>query len=254
MTIIPASWKPKADMKRIIVHWTAGSHKANAVDRKAYHILIEGDGHLVRGDFGIDANVLTKRGHYAAHTLNCNTGSIGVSLCCMGGAKESPFDPGKWPMTKTQWDKLCVVVAELARAYSIPVTPRSVLSHAEVQGTLGIKQKNKWDYTRLAFDEDVKGAKACGDKLRHEVLIHWGAPKETEPQQSGSGGTLVTDTDMSAVEIQQRLNANGARLMVDGIIGPKTKQAIRMFQLKKGLVVDGIVGPRTRAALRGKNV
>jgi peptidoglycan hydrolase-like protein with peptidoglycan-binding domain len=37
---------------------------------------------------------------------------------------------------------------------------------------------------------------------------------------------------------------------VDGIIGPKTKAAIKQFQTDhgEGLVVDGIYGPKTRAA------
>lgn len=36
---------------------------------------------------------------------------------------------------------------------------------------------------------------------------------------------------------------------VDGIYGPKTKEAVRYFQRKNGLAVDGIVGPKTAAAL-----
>lgn len=36
---------------------------------------------------------------------------------------------------------------------------------------------------------------------------------------------------------------------IDGIYGPKTKQAVRYFQSKNGLAVDGIVGPKTAAAL-----
>ncbi|WP_198650722.1 N-acetylmuramoyl-L-alanine amidase, partial [Agrobacterium pusense] len=83
---------------------------------------------------------------------------------------EAPFMPGKYPMTKAQWDKLTSVVADLCRKYGIKVTDRTVLSHAEVEHNLGIQQKGKWDYTVLAFDLSVKGARACGDKLRAEVL------------------------------------------------------------------------------------
>ena len=36
---------------------------------------------------------------------------------------------------------------------------------------------------------------------------------------------------------------------VDGIYGPKTKEAVKYFQRKNGLAVDGIVGPQTARAL-----
>jgi hypothetical protein len=167
--VVPATWMPWAKMDRVIVHWTAGTHKANATDRRPYHILVEGDGKLVKGDYPITANAAPAQAQRAHHTLNCNTGSIGVSLCCMAGAKERPFDPGKYPMTEVQWKQLILVVADLVTRYTITVLESTVLSHAEVQATLGIKQRNKWDFTRLAFDPSVVGAKAVGDKLRREV-------------------------------------------------------------------------------------
>ena len=72
-------------------------------------------------------------------------------------------------MTAAQWEALPAVVTGLCRRYNIPVTPKTVLSHAEVQGTLGIAQRGKWDVARLAFDPSVKGAKPCGDLLRAAV-------------------------------------------------------------------------------------
>lgn len=166
--LVPIEWMPPARMVRIICHWTAGTYNVSALDREHYHIVIGGDGRLVRGDHSIKDNE-TAGGPYAAHTKNCNTGSIGVSLACMAGAIESPFTPGKYPMTQEQWDVLTSVVAELSRQYQIPIGPVTVLSHAEVEPTLRIKQAGKWDYTRLAFDLAVKGAAACGDKLRREA-------------------------------------------------------------------------------------
>jgi N-acetyl-anhydromuramyl-L-alanine amidase AmpD len=163
---VSAAWMPPARMQRIIVHWTAGAHKASDLDKAHYHILIQGDASLVRGIPTIDLNQAPAKKGYAAHTLNCNTGSIGVSLCCMAGAIESPFNAGKFPMTEAQWDKLPVVLAALCERYNIIPSPTTVLSHAEVQTNLGIKQRGKWDIARLAFDPSVKGAKACGDIFR----------------------------------------------------------------------------------------
>lgn len=36
---------------------------------------------------------------------------------------------------------------------------------------------------------------------------------------------------------------------VDGIYGPKTKAAVKLFQKRNGLAVDGVVGPKTATAL-----
>jgi len=90
-------------------------------------------------------------------------------MCSMGGAVEAPFSAGKYPMPHEQWDAMTSAVADLCRRYSITVTDKTVLSHAEVQNNLGIAQRGKWDFTRLAFDPTVVGAKACGDKMRAEV-------------------------------------------------------------------------------------
>lgn len=51
-------------------------------------------------------------------------------------------------------------------------------------------------------------------------------------------------------EIQTALKNAGLYLgEVDGVIGPKTKQAIEEFQNANGLQADGKVGPKTWAAL-----
>jgi N-acetyl-anhydromuramyl-L-alanine amidase AmpD len=167
--IVPPDWMPEARIERIIFHWTAGNHRASSTDREHYHILIEADGKLIRGVPSISGNGIGGSGLRASHTLNSNTGSIGVSLCCMAGAIESPFKPGKAPMTAIQWHTLADVLAELCRRYDIPVTPKTVLSHAEVQANLGVRQRNKWDVSRLAFDPSLVGAKACGDAMRAMV-------------------------------------------------------------------------------------
>ena len=54
--------------------------------------------------------------------------------------------------------------------------------------------------------------------------------------------------DVAGVQIALRQHGL-YRADIDGIRGPRTVRAIRIFQRRKGLVVDGLVGPRTRAAL-----
>ncbi len=171
---VPAAWMPSASMQRIIVHWTAGGYGASSLDRQHYHILIESDGRLARGNPSIDLNESPVRPGYAAHTLNCNGGSIGVSCCSMAGAVESPFDAGSFPLTTDQWDTLALVCADLCLRYDIPVGAKTLLSHAEVHDTLGIHQLGKWDIARLPFDPSLVGAHVVGDRLRAKVAAHIG--------------------------------------------------------------------------------
>jgi len=162
--MVPDDWMPACSMQRIIFHWTAGTHIASDYDREHYHILVNGDGSLVRGTLPITANVNTSDGSYCAHTKNCNTGSIGVSVAAMAGAIESPFDPGEYPITVKQWSSLAAVLADLCMAYDIPVSRETVLSHAEVQDTLDIAQSNKWDISYPPLD-----AHEVGDAMRARV-------------------------------------------------------------------------------------
>ncbi len=45
--------------------------------------------------------------------------------------------------------------------------------------------------------------------------------------------------------LQQLLRARNHAIAVDGIFGPDTKAAVKVFQQSRGLGVDGIVGPQT---------
>lgn len=51
--------------------------------------------------------------------------------------------------------------------------------------------------------------------------------------------------------VQHNLCLKGYVIKVDGIFGEITDSAIRKFQFENGLLTDGIVGPKTRKALKG---
>jgi N-acetyl-anhydromuramyl-L-alanine amidase AmpD len=156
-------------MKRIIIHWTAGSHAASSVDKEHYHRIVNGDGSVVRGDHKIEDNLSVADGVYAAHTKGANTGAIGIAMAGMLGA-QGPGKLGKYPLTKRQWDACMVLVKRLAVQYKIPVTPSTILSHAEVQSTLGIRQNGKVDISfGVPGKPELKTARACGDYIRSLV-------------------------------------------------------------------------------------
>jgi peptidoglycan hydrolase-like protein with peptidoglycan-binding domain len=57
-------------------------------------------------------------------------------------------------------------------------------------------------------------------------------------------------TNVQIAGLQVALQARGVYTgPVDGVSGPETARAVRIFQRQRGLRVDGIAGPRTRAAL-----
>ena len=65
--------------------------------------------------------------------------------------------------------------------------------------------------------------------------------------KTGSRGSLVED-------LQRALNATlrpSPNLRPDGAFGPRTEQAVKLFQRREWLVADGDVGPCTHNALYG---
>lgn len=163
---IPESWLDNGHAIGIVVHWSAGTNRAGASDTPHYHFMIEGDGKLVQGQHTVKDNESSQDGDYAAHTFHHNQNIIGVALCGMADAIESPFSAGPHPITKQQWGLLPHVLAQLCDHYMISVDKSHVLSHAEVQGTLGIPQKGKWDIARLPFDDSLKDATSIGNQFR----------------------------------------------------------------------------------------
>ena len=157
-------------LKGIVFHWTAGQHKASGLDRTHYHYLVQGDGSVIPGTHKPEANIVCVTGKYAAHTRAANTGRIGVAVCGMMGAKDRPFSAGPAPINWAQINALCGLLADLCRRYDIPVTRQTVLSHAEVQPTLGITQSGKWDICWLPGMTAVADPVAIGDRIRGDVL------------------------------------------------------------------------------------
>lgn len=157
-------------IKRIHWHWTAGAPGINPHEADSYNYVITWpDGKVVPCVPDNRQIPPLLNGAYAAHTLNANSNAIGISLDCMALAKERPFDPGKYPITKEQLEAMVRLTAVLNKKYKIAVTRETNLSHAEVQKTLKIKQKNKWDITWLPGMDKPGDPIIVGDRIRAMV-------------------------------------------------------------------------------------
>jgi len=158
---------PKVTMDRIVMHWSAGNGKVSDLEKKHYHFIVAADGTVVPGTNPVESNIPPlKSGSYAAHTWKLNSNSIGVAVSAMAGATERPWSPGRHPITKDQVEALASLVASLSIMYGIKVTPETVLTHAEVQPTLGVTQKAKWDITWLPGMDKPQDPIKVGNILR----------------------------------------------------------------------------------------
>lgn len=154
---------------RIVIHWTGGGGKASVLDQEHYHFLTEADGRIMRGNLPPEANIKVNDHIYGAHTRALNTGSIGHAFCGMALAQPFPLFLGVHPLTWPQIDAGCAHIARLCRRYQIPVTRRTVLTHAEVQPTLGVAQRGKWDIRWLPGMTAIGDPVEIGDQLRDRI-------------------------------------------------------------------------------------
>ena len=159
---------------RVICHWTGGTYRVSARERQHYHAILEdlealgpgGDARVVPGLHSIADNDSARDGVYAAHTAECNTGSIGLAV---GGMLEATREhPGRYPLTELLWERLAQAAAECCARYDLPITPQTVLQHGEVERQLGIPQHGKWDITCLPWEPHLEPDEVC-DQFRRKV-------------------------------------------------------------------------------------
>lgn len=163
--VVPREWLPAgARVQRVIIHWTAGTYTPSALDRLHYHLLVSGLGLAVRG--------IRPVGSYLPHTRGLNTGSVGLALCGMHLATESPWSAGPYPISHLQWERACQAAAEVLHAYGLPVSERTLLCHSEVERVYGVRQRGKWDIDRLPHDLSLTTPEVHAE-MRRKALWYW---------------------------------------------------------------------------------
>lgn len=159
-------------VRGIVWHWTAGAKGFIELERESYNALFSVTGDWIDGNSTIQeqVNYDWRNGVGASHTKSMNTGWISGSVDAMVGAQESPLNWGSNPITWEGIDAMLDWTMDLCEEYDIPVSPWTTLSHAEVQQTLGIKQRWKWDYKVLPGYTKSVDARIVGDILRDRMI------------------------------------------------------------------------------------
>ena len=159
-------------MKRIILHWSAGTYKPNAHEKACYHYLIDDKGKCHTGKYAPEDNLDCRDGLYAAHTGGQNTGSIGVCMCGMHGYR-SPIEVGDFPLTKIQAESTFKICALLCRKYEIPIDKDHVKTHREVGLELPRSSSaGKIDITYLPFEPNLYPDE-IGEYIRNKVRWYY---------------------------------------------------------------------------------
>ena len=170
LVLLNAKFMVPARVDRIHLHWTAGPAQSRPDEADHYHAILNQDLTVSKGRYTAKDNENTLDNIYAAHTKSANRFAYGYSLAGMRGAKEKPFNPGPDPITEKQWSRAMIHLAQLCKFYHVAPTDKKVLTHAEVQSNLGIKQNGKWDITVLPWQADKwNTAKKVGDLMRAEI-------------------------------------------------------------------------------------
>lgn len=159
-------------VRGVVWHWTAGANGLISLEKKAYNFLHDTEGNTYDGDSTVAEQVMYdwRKGIGASHTKSMNTGWIGQSVDAMAGAKQTnPITWGSHPITWKGIDAMLEWTADLSKEYQFPISRWTTLSHAEVQPTLGVKQRWKWDYVVLPGDTVSRNPIEVGDILRERL-------------------------------------------------------------------------------------
>ena len=144
----------------VVLHWTGGGHRANAVDLAAYHYVVEFDGRVKAGvPVELNMRSLKNGDRYAMHTGGWNSYRIGIAAAGMLGYK-SPSAVGPAPLKLVQMRRMMELAAYFVELGGLdPLNPRHLCTHLEVwtlHGIKGAQNHQKTDIEHLPFRPEIK--------------------------------------------------------------------------------------------------
>jgi peptidoglycan hydrolase-like protein with peptidoglycan-binding domain len=131
------------------------------------------------------------------------------------------------------------------------ITEDTLMSHAEVSEKWG--ETNHTDPVAY-FAKYGKTVGMFRAEVQNEINSMLGNNQPPEPERPTDTGSIA-GADTGVLELQKSLNRlkirdnNGNTLAEDGVLGRRTGEVIRKFQMAAGIVVDGIAGKQTLDAI-----
>lgn len=203
----------------IVIHDTANPNVgANA---EAHFNYFNGGNRQASADFFVDGDGVWKvNDFYNYYTWHCGDGrgqygitnrnSIGIEMCINSDGKYGCMFERTLELVKDLMSELNIPLNKVVRHYDA--------SRKDCPGTFMQNNWERWEQFKSRIQKNDVGA----------------------------GGTLMS----REAKLQKHLNILGYGLVVDGIVGPLTRQAVTDFQRFFNLLVDGIAGPQTNAKLQ----
>lgn len=236
----------------IVVHDCEGSYAGSI--NWFFNPASQVSAHLVLKEDGSEATQCVPFARKAWACCDFNSRSISVEMAGMA----------KVGYGENEWLAAAAIVAWLLHKYDIPCRwaehgeGAGFCSHYDLGAAGGGHSDPTTDASvwaafvarvERAYAEMAPGAWAWhGDPPPSSIVSPPDPPAGFAPTLNPRGDS-VTFTRGSVSWIQTHLNFSGARLAVDGAMGPETIRAIKQFQFAHKLTVDGIAGPATIAAL-----
>ena len=157
-------------IRKICIHWTAGSYQRSNTDFHVYHYTVGWDGSVSSGKFKPEANIPPlSNGYYAAHCGGGNSYTIGVALRGMAGYV-NPDNIGEYPLTQKQCEAAWKFCAQLCNQHDITPYKDTVFTHYEFGKRRPTSDSaGKIDISFLPHEPDLK-PNEIGGYIRNKVI------------------------------------------------------------------------------------